>query len=72
MVSAALAQALCALLPGDAQVALAWSDPGLGEGCQAHPLPERASAELLDALLGDAAGVHTALRRWQHQGSELA
>ncbi|WP_256774004.1 MULTISPECIES: EAL domain-containing protein [unclassified Stenotrophomonas] len=72
VVSAALAQALCALLPGDAQVALAWSDPGLGEGCQAHPLPECASAELLDALLGDAAGVHTALRRWQHQGSELA
>ena len=72
VVSAALAQALGALLPGDAQVALAWSDPGLGEGCQADPAPAQDPAALLEALLGGATGAETALRRWQDHGSELA
>ena len=72
VVSAALAQALGALLPGDAQVALAWSDPGLGEGCQADPVPAQDPAALLEALLGGATGAEAALRRWQDHGSELA
>jgi diguanylate cyclase (GGDEF)-like protein len=72
VVSAALAQSLCALLAGDAQVALAWVDPGLGEGCRAHPAPPQGTAALLESLLGDVAGPDRSLRRWQDQGSELA
>jgi diguanylate cyclase (GGDEF)-like protein len=72
VVSTALVRTLCALLPRGAQVALGWSEAGVGEGSLQEPAAPSAHAVTLDVLLGSPASVDGPLRRWQHEGGELA
>ncbi|MGH8044897.1 MAG: GAF domain-containing protein, partial [Stenotrophomonas sp.] len=72
VVSTALVRTLCALLPSGAQVALGWSEAGVGEGWLQEPVAPSAHAVTLDVLLGSPASVDGPLRRWQHEGGELA
>ena len=70
VIPAAIARSLCALLPGGAVVALAWSDPVLGEGTQCHPEDAPGAGPTLGSRHGVAAGM-ASQQSWTHLGAEL-
>ncbi|MGE8248879.1 MAG: GAF domain-containing protein, partial [Stenotrophomonas bentonitica] len=71
VIPAAVATALCAQLPAGAAVALAWSDPVLGEGRHGHP-EGGAAGPVPNAPRQQAASARLALQQcWHHGGSEL-
>ncbi len=72
VVPTALARTLCALLPADSRLLLGWSDGALGEGGVAEPGADDRADDLPALLFGSVLPRDGSLRRWQHQGGELA
>ena len=71
VIPAAVATALCALLPAGAAITLAWSDPVLGEGALAHPEGRTPPVGPVPARRQAAEAGMALQQRWSHSGADL-
>jgi len=71
VIPAAVATALCALLPAGATIALGWSDPVLGEGALDHPDRSAMPTDPAPARRQAASAGLALQQRWTHGGAEL-